>query len=335
MKYNFHKKFNHAKRKILIYFLDKPHFSWFFFFLYSCFILAIILALILNSIIPNIEFSTAQYLLSSLIQSQAAIISIVITITFVMIQIYSSKYSFRISDIMKEYPATWYLMFFFLLSIALDSLCLVLLKNNYIPNLFIYFCFISSILLCFSLIFYSKFILYFLKTETIVALFIKKISNSYTEETDRENLEAIFNVINTSITQSELILFNSSIIQLNEKIIEIIKENDKREGDIQVLFIVSDYVSKLGRLFKNIKNFPMDWHINYILCLKNLLGTLSTPLRKNFYYKPILDILYEMENEHNELLNAMVEGILIKPLLEEKEIPEYIKNTLTGISEKY
>jgi hypothetical protein len=77
------------KEKTVDRFLNNPHKAWILLF-FICYGLAFVIAFAFDFYFPKIEYSTAQFLLSALIQSQAAIIAIVITITFIIIQLYSS-----------------------------------------------------------------------------------------------------------------------------------------------------------------------------------------------------------------------------------------------------
>ena len=57
----------------------------------------------------HIDKDSARYLLSALVQSQAAIVAIVVTLTLVAIQLVVSSYSLRAIDIFKKIPMWWFL----------------------------------------------------------------------------------------------------------------------------------------------------------------------------------------------------------------------------------
>jgi len=50
---------------------------------------------------------SARYLLSSLVQSEAAIIAVVVSLSLVAAQLAASSYSARIMDIFRKYPSFW------------------------------------------------------------------------------------------------------------------------------------------------------------------------------------------------------------------------------------
>jgi len=86
------------------------------------FILSIIFTQIVLSyiFIAPIDANNARYLFSSLIQAQAAIISIIITMNFIAIQIYAQNYSNLMTQCFKKYPDIWILVSIYILSICFN-----------------------------------------------------------------------------------------------------------------------------------------------------------------------------------------------------------------------
>ena len=56
------------------------------------------------------DANSARYMLSALVQSQAAIVAIVITLTLIAVQLTASAYSPRVIDIFKKNPDMWILL---------------------------------------------------------------------------------------------------------------------------------------------------------------------------------------------------------------------------------
>jgi uncharacterized membrane protein len=56
------------------------------------------------------DADSARYMLSALVQSQAAIVAIVITLTLIAVQLTASVYSPRVIDIFKRNPDMWILL---------------------------------------------------------------------------------------------------------------------------------------------------------------------------------------------------------------------------------
>jgi len=67
---------------------------------------------------------SARYLLSALIQSQAAIIAIVVSLTLVAVQLAASSYSKRIIDVFKKNPDFWIVLSLYGISIIYSSIVL-------------------------------------------------------------------------------------------------------------------------------------------------------------------------------------------------------------------
>jgi uncharacterized membrane protein len=56
------------------------------------------------------DAGSARYMLSALVQSQAAIVAIVVTLTLIAVQLTASAYSPRVIDIFKKNPDMWILL---------------------------------------------------------------------------------------------------------------------------------------------------------------------------------------------------------------------------------
>jgi stage V sporulation protein SpoVS len=89
-------------------------------------------------LVPNIYFNaftidgnSARYLLSSLVQSLAAIIAIVVTLTLVAVQLTASAYSPRVIDIFKKDWVMWLLLVWYGLSIFFGLFVLEMIGGKY------------------------------------------------------------------------------------------------------------------------------------------------------------------------------------------------------------
>ena len=82
-----------------------------------------------------IESDSAQYLLSALVQSQAAIIGIVITLTFIAVQLIFSYAPQAVSVALKKNYDMWVLLFFYGLSIFYGLFVLRMIPNKWAGSL--------------------------------------------------------------------------------------------------------------------------------------------------------------------------------------------------------
>ncbi len=64
--------------------------------------------------LPETQPDSARYLLSTLVQSEAAIIAIVVSLSTVAVQIAASSYSSRVIEIYKKMPTLWILIFIYI-----------------------------------------------------------------------------------------------------------------------------------------------------------------------------------------------------------------------------
>jgi hypothetical protein len=75
--------------------------------------------------------SNLQYMLSAVVQSEAAIVAIVITLTLIAVELSAHEYSPRVVDIFKKNPDIWILLFIYGISIYYG---LIVLKHVPIPK---------------------------------------------------------------------------------------------------------------------------------------------------------------------------------------------------------
>jgi hypothetical protein len=75
------------------------------------------------------DAGSARYMLSALVQTQAAIVAIVITLTLIAVQLTASAYSPRVIDIFKKNPDMWILLGFYGASIFYGFIVLKLVEG--------------------------------------------------------------------------------------------------------------------------------------------------------------------------------------------------------------
>lgn len=97
----------------------------FYVFFFACIVLAFRLATLLIPAISDYSFlqsgvneDNVRYMLSALVQSLAAVIAIVVTLSLVAIQLSSQSYSSRVIDFYKTMPDLWILIFIYVISIV-------------------------------------------------------------------------------------------------------------------------------------------------------------------------------------------------------------------------
>lgn len=134
------------------------------------------------------DADSARYLISTIIQSEAAIIAIVFTLSLIAVQQTTSTYSSRVIDIFNNYKKNkpfFILLCAYIICIAFSALLLKVIKNeNVVPPFiehFIWIVYALFILLIIALIPYIKFTLNMFKPITLIELLSKNISRQSIE----------------------------------------------------------------------------------------------------------------------------------------------------------
>jgi hypothetical protein len=129
--------------------------------------------------IKQTNINSALYLLSSLVQSEAAVLGIVVTLSIVAIQLTSSSYSTRIIGIFKESTSLWILLLTYIIAIiyGLGVLKFVIPIENWSNNeFFIWIAYLLGIYAFCALIPYILDVLNFIDPKTIINLLSSKIT---------------------------------------------------------------------------------------------------------------------------------------------------------------
>jgi len=95
------------------------------------FVFAFVFALLFQSCyLSHTDVNSARYMLSALVQSQAAIVAIIITLTLIAVQLTASAYSPRVVDIFREALGMWILLLLYGTSIFYGLVVLRLIEGN-------------------------------------------------------------------------------------------------------------------------------------------------------------------------------------------------------------
>ncbi|WP_172673745.1 DUF2254 family protein [Methanogenium cariaci] len=96
------------------------------------FCLALFFAGVSTWLWPGLIFNSdsVRYILGALIQSQAAVISIVVTLTLVAVQWTASTYSPRVVEVFKRHPNMWLLLFSYIVSITFSTILLTSITGD-------------------------------------------------------------------------------------------------------------------------------------------------------------------------------------------------------------
>lgn len=98
----------------------------------------LILHLFFTKFIPaDTDPNSARYVLSAMIQSQAAIIALVVSLLLVAVQLTTSSYSKRATSFVKRNPDFWIVLSSYMLSMSFSMIILKLIENDNVHELYI------------------------------------------------------------------------------------------------------------------------------------------------------------------------------------------------------
>jgi hypothetical protein len=192
------------------------------------------------------DVTSARYMLSALVQSQAAIVAIVITLTLIAVQLTASAYSPRVIVIFKKNPDMWILLGCYGLSIFYGFIVLKLVEGaegefvsqSVIGSLgpisvsFEFFVSLAYWLGAFTFVAlfpYMLNIIGLLKSESIIKKLAVKITRDKILNSEEDPIQPIVDIIHGSIMKSDLETTRVGLKKVTERIIEIIGPNNKRE----------------------------------------------------------------------------------------------------------
>ncbi|MBZ2164500.1 DUF2254 family protein [Methanobacterium spitsbergense] len=229
------------------------------------------------------DVDSARYMISSIIQSEAAIIAIVISLSLVAIQLASSSYSVRIIDIFKESKSLWILIFSYIIAIIYGLIILGLINRNNIQYyedqiIIIYY---LAIFAFGALIPYIIEVIDLLQPSTVIKKLSSHINDkniieairteSETEDiefypefsflnsfevnqikpiiqSDKEPIQPIIDIIRSSIILNDVKTFKDGLMAIHR--VDIILEDNKLESKDkeEILKLLLTYLGRIGRL---------------------------------------------------------------------------------------
>jgi len=265
-------------------------------FIIIAFLCAFVFVTYLN---PNhTDVNSARYLLSSLIQSEAAIVAIVITLTLVAVQMTASAYTPRVANFFASSPHMYLILGIYIISIAYSAILLQLLNGNegiVLKNMefLISLAYWLTIILAIALIPYIYYTLELLRPET----FIKRKSKQLTAKTiiqydNNDFLNSIFDILHNSIMKYDTSTIRQGLISVTSQINnEISRKNTIGENSE----IVKVYCAHLERCARQ----TIDLHDEEILSIiLDQFEKVGTHCAKNKFDDPtwqVISIIVEVE----------------------------------------
>ncbi|MGB7000972.1 MAG: DUF2254 family protein [Halobacteriota archaeon] len=192
------------------------------------------------------DVTSARYMLSALVQSQAAIVAIVITLTLIAVQLTASAYSPRVIDIFKKNPDMWILLSVYGLSIFYGFIILKLVvgaEGEFVSQSVIWslgcvsISFESYVSLAYwlgaftfvALFPYMLNIISLLKSENIIKRLAIEITKAKIINSEEDPIQPIMDIIHGSIMIYDLETTRVGLKKVTKQVIEIIDLNDEEK----------------------------------------------------------------------------------------------------------
>jgi len=199
---------------------------------------------------------SARYLLSALVQSEAAILALVVSLTIIAVQHAASTYSIRTIGLFKKSPIVWFAVIIYLIAMItqLFSLRLIIDDTNPPEPLFSISCALGIIAFIVLIPYYLK-MLELLEPVTIIQIFSDKITyddlknNKYMSD-KFDTVQPVVNIIVNSLNRSDVGTAIDALNGLIDRISFIInnyKEDETTKIDVvvqQLLFIDNLAINK-------------------------------------------------------------------------------------------
>jgi hypothetical protein len=225
--------------------------AYYFSFILAAFLCAFVFVQYLN---PNqTDVDSARLLLSALIQSEATIIALVITLTLVAVQLTSSSYTPRVANIFANSPHMYLLLGIYIISIAYSAILLQLVNGigGIVPTameLWISWAYWLTIFLAIALIPYIYYILELFRPETI----IKRMSPNLTKETilqhaNNDFLTSIFDITHNSIMKYDTATIRYGLNLVTLRINNLVSGKNSLNENSEIVNVYCNHLERCGR----------------------------------------------------------------------------------------
>jgi hypothetical protein len=196
-------------------------------------------------------------MLSALVQSQAAIIAIVVSLTLISIQLTASAYSPRVIRIFRDNPDMWILLIMYCFSIFFGLWVLKMIRgagdtsqiiiSNISLEAYITYIYAFGISTFAILCFYIWNMLGLLSSETIVNRLATDITKEDLLNSEEDPIQPIMDIVHGSIMKYDIATTRIGLKSVTDRVIEIIEPDKQNE--------ISDrfckHLERVGRLAIN------------------------------------------------------------------------------------
>lgn len=185
----------------------------------------------------KIDDASARYLLSALVQSLAAIIAIVVTLTLVAVQLTASAYSPRVIDIFKEDKVMWWLLVWYGLSIFSGLFVLEMIGGTYsnswciiVPlEILVLLVYLMGIAAFIGLFWHIGNMIDLLKPENIIKRLADKITKDRILNLKEDPIQPMMDIIHGSVMKYDIATTRVGLKTVTGQVIKIIDSDSQEE----------------------------------------------------------------------------------------------------------
>jgi len=199
------------------------------------------------------DADSARYMLSALVQSQAAIIAIVVTLTLVAVQLTASAYSPRVIRIFRDNPDMWILLLFYGVSISYGLLVLKMIQAGNLRQILlfshpleyhIFSAYVAVVFTFFMLLPYMWNIINLLNPANIIKRLATEITKDNLLNSKEDPIQPIMDIVHGSILKYDLETTRVGLRAVAERAIVIID----LDGEEEISRCFCDYLRRVSRL---------------------------------------------------------------------------------------
>jgi hypothetical protein len=225
------------------------------------------------------DANSARYMLSAMVQAQAAIIAIVITLTLIAVQLTASAYSPRVIDVFKKNPDMWLLLGFYGLSMLYGLIVLKIVEGGTVSQdiLWSLGCVSISFESCVSFAYwfeaftlvalfpYMLNIIGLLKSENIIKRLAIEITKDKILNPKKDPIQPIMDIIHGAVMKYDIATVGCGLDAVTEKAVtDLYKDLDNEN-------ISAHFCGHLGRAGRYAVHTGEDESaIEIIGCLKDI-----------------------------------------------------------------
>ena len=212
---------------------------------------------------------SARYMLSALVQGEAAIVALVVTLSLVAVQLAAQSYSARVIEVFRKAPDLWILMAIYGVAIfyGLGVLKLIetvnpqLCTEEYIcfSNLesYISFAYYFGIFAFMALVPYMLKMFEMLKPSTVINMLAERITRqslqsaikSEQKVNQNDQIQPIVDIVHGALMKYDYETLRDGLKAIGDKAGNIFEnENFERDEEVKISKLIIDHITRVGKL---------------------------------------------------------------------------------------